>query len=148
MEILLGILATAATVGGAFWIWRKDKFVFLDQSFHDLQEINGKILESDENIDAAIYSVCPEDKITTPEARQIYIQYMRINRLFRAWQYSRSRFMSERKAKQIIADHCRVLKNHEKNLDQMLMRGGYPKTFRKFLLDAVASAKPLKPFKT
>jgi len=146
MDIFLAFIATAATVGVAFWAWRKDTFTFLDQSFQDLQSINEKILESAENVDAAIYSVCPEDKIKTEDARQIYIQYMRINRLFRAWQYAQRKFISKRESMLIIANHARVLKKHEKILDNMLVRGGYPPKFRKFLKDVVARATPLEPF--
>ena len=147
MDVFLAIIATAATAGVAFWAWRKDTFTFLDQSFQDLQSINEKILESSENIDAAISSVCPEDKITTEESREIYIQYMRINRLFRAWQYEDRRFISKRESMMIIGNHARVLKKHEGILEKMLIRGGYPPRFRTFLIDIVADCKPLKPFK-
>lgn len=147
MELFLAIIVAVATVGVAFWAWRKDTFTFLDQSFKDLQSINEKILESSENIDAAIYSICPEDKITTDEARQIYIQYLRINRLFRAWQYQQRKFITKRESMVIIDNHASVLKKHEDILEKMMVRGGYPPKFRKFLIKVVDRSEALEPFR-
>ena len=133
-----------------WWVRRKDTFVFLEQSFTDLQSINEKILESSENLKATIKATHPDDTISEDDARQIYINYMRINRIFRAWFYHDRKFIKRKDAMYIIDSHIGVLKNfhenHEHRLREMLSRS-YPDDFSAFLMRHLKDAEMPKPFK-
>lgn len=143
-ELLIALIAAIFTGMSYRWNKRKDTFTFMEQSFTDLQSINEKILESSENITAAIKSVNSNDTILKEDARQIYINYMRINRIFRAWFYLDRKFIEEVDAMYIIDSHIGVLKNfhenHKNRLDEMLSRS-YPDDFSKFLTDKLKNTE-------
>jgi len=57
----------------------KDRISALEQNFDVLQRLNEIALQSDDNVIAAVKSVCPDDNINIQEARVIFFQYLRIN---------------------------------------------------------------------
>lgn len=150
-ELLIALVAALFAGLSFWWTRRKDTFTFMEQSFTDLQSINEKILENSENIKAAIKSVHPDDTISDEDARQIYINYMRINRIFRAWFYHDRKFIKEADATYIINSHIGVLKNfhenHTERLKEMLSRS-YPDDFGKDLMKLLESTNMPKPFHT
>ena len=129
------------------WNRRKDRLAFIEQSFNDLQAINQLVLEDKENLLAALDSIWPEEQIDDFEARKIYLHYVRINRLYRTWNYAQQGVISKKQAQIIVQSYASVLKHHEKYLDVMLILG-YPEGFKKFLINIVSSAKPMPPLFT
>lgn len=142
LEIAILVIIAALSAYAFYWTKRKETFSFLEQSFDDLQRMNEKFLESPENLWAAIMSARPDDDVSKEDARMMYIQYMRINRIFRTWSYGEKNFISKKSANSVIRDHIGVLKNIEDRLPAMLERG-YPNEFRGFLLNELKSARPV-----
>lgn len=142
LEIALLVIIAVLSAYAVYWTKRKDTFSFLEQSFDDLQRMNEKFLENPQNLWAAVVSARPDDDVSEDEARMMYIQYMRINRIFRTWSYGKRNFISKKTAVSIIHDHIGVLKNIEDRLPAMLERG-YPDEFRGFLIDELKTARPV-----
>lgn len=143
---LLNLITTLSTsiaalfgVGIFFYSRRQRQFDILEQSFDVLQRLNEKALERDELTEAAILSGNPDDKTSREEARIIYFHYMRINRMFRAYEYYRGWFITKNQRDRIIAPHLGTLVPILPKLPAILERG-YPEDFREFLVRKVESA--------
>ena len=140
-------VSTAVTaffvVGIFFYNRRQQQFDILEQSFDILQRVNEKALESPENVLAAIRSASPNDKTEVEEAMRIYFHYMRINRVFRAYEYCRGGFITEEQRNRISEPQIRTLISVADKLPAMLERG-YPDDFHDFLIPRVRNAKPVK----
>lgn len=139
------VAAVAAVAAAIFSFWlhsferRRRRFDILEQSFDVLQRVNEKALESDDNLCAAILSGNPGDKTSVEEARIVYFHYMRINRMFRAYEYMKGGYLSEADADRIIKPHLGTLKPVMPKLRAILARG-YPPDFIEYLLGRVSSA--------
>lgn len=81
---------------------RQNRAAILEQSFNALQRINEAALRSDENLIAAINSVRGDETVDVGQARIYYFHYMRINRLFRAYEYWNNGLISKKTAMRII----------------------------------------------
>ena len=138
-------VSTAVTaffvIGIFFYSRRQQQFDILEQSFDVLQRVNEKALESPENIMAAILSANPSEETTEEEARVIYFHYMRINRVFRAYEYWRGGFITEEQRDRISEPQIRTLVSAVEKLPAILERG-YPDDFHDFLIPRVRNAKP------
>jgi len=140
----ISTFSTALLLFGVFfWGLRQRQFDFLEQSFDLLQRINEKALENDKNAIAAIKSGNPNDNTKAEEARIIYFHYMRINRMFRAYEYRRGWFITTKQRDRIINPHLGTLKPVLEKLPAILDRG-YPPDFRDFLIKRVSNASLLK----
>lgn len=143
---LITTVATTATALFAFGIFfynrRQRQFEILEQSFDLMQRINETALSSDENLIAAVRSGNLADETDIEAARHAYFQYMRINRILRAYEYNRGGFLSDEQRDRIIDSHIATLKPAEKNLRSMLERG-YPEDFKDFIVTKVAKARPI-----
>lgn len=122
--------------------WRRQRLLMLERNFEVLQEFNRECLSSDENIAATLLSVCPDDTTSVDEGRKIILQFMRINRLLRAWQqgYRRPRLIKKRDADEIVDSYVVTLLAYEDKIDVLLERG-YPPRFRTYLKERMEIAK-------
>jgi hypothetical protein len=140
----ISIAAAVFSIGSAIFIFfhqrRERRFDFLEQSFDALQRINEKALESDENVLAAIRSANPADETSAEEGRHIYFHYMRINRIFRAYEFMRGGFLGPSDAERIIGPQLGTLVSIVPQLPPILERG-YPADFRDYLLQRVSAAE-------
>ena len=140
---LVTTISTTATALFAFGIFfynrRQRQFEILEQSFDLMQRINETALSSDENLIAAVRSGNLSDETDIEAARHAYFQYMRINRILRAYEYNRGGFLSDEQRDRIIDSHIATLKPAEKNLRSMLEQG-YPDDFKDFLVQKVSKA--------
>lgn len=143
---IAGVFAGLFVAGWAiiqfFYERRRRRFEILEQSFDVLQRLNEKALETDSNLRAAILSGHPEDQTPIDEARIIYFHYMRINRMFRAYEYLRGGYITRFEADRIMAPHLGTLKPIAQKLPAILARG-YPEDFAKYLIKRVEEAKNL-----
>lgn len=129
---VISFIALAISIWGYFHHHKRARFNIMEQSFDALQRINEKALESDLNLLAAIQSANPMDKTPVDEARIIYFHYMRINRIFKAYEYRRGRFISQRQANRIMQPHFGALKGAMPKFDAIMARG-YPEDFTVWL---------------
>ncbi len=120
--------------------YKKNRFDIMEKSFDALQRINEQALESDKNLLAAIQSGNPLDKTTKDEARIIYFWYMRINRIFRAYEYRRGRFISQNQADRIMYPAIGTLKSAMPKINAILERG-YPEDFTEWLVVEIEESK-------
>lgn len=144
----LSAVSAAAAAGVAIWVvvygGKQRRFQILEDSFDVLQRINEAALASEANALAAIRSANPADQATPEEARIIYFHYMRINRIFRAYEYWRGGFLSEKERERVIAPQLRTLVSIQESLPAIVERG-YPDDFLDFLIPAVRSASESRP---
>ncbi len=140
-------VSTAVTaffvIGIFFYNRRQQQFDILEQSFDVLQRVNEKALESRSNVLAAIRSANPDDKTDADEAMFVYFHYMRINRVFRAYEYCRGGFITEEQRDRISEPQIRTLVSVVDKLPAILERG-YPDDFHDFLIPRVRAARPAK----
>ena len=136
----LANLASLVTAAVAFYIFlyskKQQRFLILEQSFDVLQRINEKALESDLNACAAVQSANPQDKMSAPDARILYFHYMRINRIFRVFEYYQGGFILWPEAERIITPQVKTLVSVKNKLPFILERG-YPPEFATFLMQRV-----------
>ena len=107
-----------------------------------MQRINEMALSSDKNLVAALKSGNPDDHTPVEDVRHAYFQYMRINRILRAYEYHRGGFLSLEQRDRIIDSHISTLKPVEESLHLMLERG-YPDDFKEYIVRKVKAAKPI-----
>ena len=112
----------------------------MEQSFDVLQRINEKALENDQNVLAAVLSANPGDKMTADEARIIYFHYMRINRIFRAYEYHLGGFISSRQRDRIARPQIRTLVSVKDQLPEIIQRG-YPEDYLEYLMTELGTVK-------
>lgn len=140
----ISIVSAILSVGSALYIFlyqrRQNSFNILEQSFDVLQRINEKALESSENSLAAVRSCNPDDKTTAEQARIIYFHYMRINRIFRAYEYVRGGYLSQELGDRIIEPHLGTLVSVLPILPSIMERG-YPPDFREYLIGRVKQTR-------
>lgn len=139
IPIGLSCLAIAISVWGYFYHHKRARFDIMEQSFDALQRINEKALDSDLNLLAAIQSGNPLDRTGEDEARLIYFYYMRINRVFRAYEYRRGKFINQRQADRIMQPAIGTLKGALPKIDAILSRG-YPEDFIVWLKKRIENA--------
>lgn len=148
INLLLDIITSISTAVAAFFVIgiffysrRQQQFDILEQSFDVLQRLNEKALESPENVLAAIQSANPDDKTGVKEGKRIYFHYMRVNRVFRAYEYCRGKYITEEQRDRIANPQIRTLVSVADKLPAILERG-YPNDFiHDYLLPRVRSAK-------
>lgn len=141
------IIGAIFTIVIAYLVYRHtkkmDSISFYEQSFDALQEINAVALSSEENLRAAIASVGGgEEYYDDSKARIFYFHYMRINRLYRAYEYRKAHkwnFFARRSADRIISSHITSIKRAEPFLTTLMERG-YPEDFRVFLKERLAKS--------
>ena len=106
----------------------------MEEMGDSLQRINEKALESKANLFAAIKSDNTKLPTTKEEdARILYFHYMRLNRIFRAYEYKRGKFITNNQLNKIIQPHRAILSDALKSLGPIAYRK-YDKKFIKFLL--------------
>lgn len=147
LEFLASLIGPASLIAAVSAVvfyhdWRKQRLLMLERNFEVLQEFNRDCLSSKENIEATFLSVCPDDTTSVDEGRRIILQYMRINRLLRAWQqgYRRPRLIKKRDADEIVDSYIITLLSYEDKIDLLLDRG-YPPRFRIYLKERMEIAK-------
>ena len=123
---------------------RKDKISILESSFEYLQRINEKALESDANLIAAFKTVSSKEEISVDNARLVYFHFMRINRIFRVYEYMRKGFLGRKEALRVIDSYLPLIKEAEPLLPQLTKRG-YPPDFEDFVIDRVKPVKAREP---
>lgn len=141
------------TIGPAVWIAlasvllfiydkRRQRVQALERSYEIMQEFNTICISDPENIAAAIKSVCPNDTTTILEGRKIILQFMRINRMLRAWQqgYRKPHIIRRSDADKIVDSYIVTLIESEKILPTLLQRG-YPIEFHEYLYNRLKEAK-------
>jgi hypothetical protein len=135
-------IVAVVAVSAFFYEKRRQRIVTLERNFEILQEFNVVSLSSEENLIACLRSVRPDDTTTAPEARKILMQFMRINRLLRAWQfgYRRPRIITENDADEIVDSYVVTLLESEDIIDILLERG-YPPRFQSYLKERLELAK-------
>lgn len=135
------ILAVIGVVA-FFYERRRQRIVALEKNFEVLQEFNATALSSVDNLRATIRSVVSDDTTTDEEARKIILQFMRINRMLRAWQfgYRRPKTIRPEDADEIVDNYIVTLFEAEDILDILLERG-YPPRFGKYLKERLKKAK-------
>lgn len=141
-EILLPVVALVYAKLAYDWTKRKDRLVFFESSFVDLQNINEYALKSDENLLATVQSIWPEIDPDPKKVREVYVNFIRINRLFRAWNYWKQGVLTKQEAFEIIDSHAGVLKASKTQLNSMLSMG-YPENFKSDLLIRIDEAKDI-----
>lgn len=118
---------------------------FIEQSFDVLQRVNEKALSSDENLMAAVRSLAPDDALAIDKAREIYFHFMRLNRVYRVWEYRRRRLIRKSEAQAFYAATLPTLYHAQFLLDRICERG-YPTDFQKFLQRELRKVRPVDPF--
>lgn len=140
----IAAISTSITTLVAIWIFfysrKQMQFDILEQSFDVLQRINEKALESNSNVIAAMKSGNPEESTDAADALIVYFHYMRINRMFRAYEYWKGNFITTEQRDRIIVPHLGTLKPILEQLP-IIMQRGYPKDFIEFLVTEVKKAK-------
>ena len=139
LQVITAVSTTVAAVfvvGVFFYNRRQHRFDFIERSFDVLQRVNEKALESPENALAAIRSATPNDETDEDEAMLIYFHYMRINRIFRAYEYWNGGFITEEQRDRISSSQIKMLVPIKDKLERMLERG-YPPDFHEWLLPLV-----------
>ena len=133
---IITTIASVITAAVAIWIYlygrHQKRFEIMEQSFDVLQRLNEKALESDENVLAAIRSAQPGDKIGADEARIIYFHYMRINRVYRAYEYHLGGFITKKQRDRIALPQIRTFVSIAEKIPAMIQRG-YPSDFLDYL---------------
>lgn len=124
---------------------RQKRFEILEQSFDVMQRVNELVVSSDENVVAGLPSI-QGDEIDKFAARRMYFTYMRINRIFRAYEYRRGFFLSRKERDRIVDSYIGSLAGNPLLNEEFLERG-YPPDFRKFLLKRLETAKPFTVLK-
>ncbi|MEL7026005.1 MAG: hypothetical protein AAGO57_02080 [Pseudomonadota bacterium] len=149
-NLIFNIITSVASAVTAFFVIgiffynrRQQQFDILEQSFDVLQRVNEKALESSDNVLAAVRSANPDDTTGEEEARIIYFHYMRINRIFRAYEYCSGGFITEEQRDRISEPQIRTLVSVVDKLPAILERG-YPDDFHDFLIPLVRAAQPAK----
>lgn len=136
--ILLGVVAL-------LYQFRQKKFEILEQSFDVMQRVNELVVSSDENVRAGL-PVVNGDEIDQLSARRMYFTYMRINRIFRAYEYSRGFFLTRRERDRIVDSYIGSLVDNPMITEEFLERG-YPRDFREFLLERIKKHQAFKPIR-
>lgn len=128
------------------FLWTRYQYraALLEQSFNALQRINEAALRSDENVLAALRSVRASDETSADQGRIFYFNYMRINRMFRAYEYRRYWLISRRMRDRIIKSHLSSVLEAKTYLPELLERG-YPKDFVIYLLKELEKIKEPAP---
>jgi len=118
----------------------KDRINVLEQNYDVLQRLNEAALLNDENLRAAVLSVRPDDRINLDDARIIFFQYLRINRLYRAYEFFRLKVIDDDELDRIWDSYVSTLVNSEAVIQGLSARG-YPKDFVAELLKRVRAAQ-------
>ena len=144
----ISTLSAVVTALVAIWIFyyskKQRQYEFLQQSIDVLQRINEKALESDENVLAAIKSANPEDCTSIDEARRIYFHYMRINRIYRTYEFLQAGYITKKLAEKVFQPYIPTLKSIEDKLPNIMHRG-YPHDFKDWLVKKVKESNISPP---
>ncbi len=144
VSALATVVAAGFVIGIFLYNKKQQQFDFLEQSFDVLQRINEKALESPEHSLAAVLSGNPNDKTTKEDAFIVYFHYMRINRIFRAFEYCNGGFITKEQRDRICSPAIPTLVPILDKLPAILERG-YPagdstNSFAEFLIPLVREA--------
>lgn len=113
-----------------------DLLGILEQNFDVLQRLNELALHSNENLVAAAKSVNFNDNTNPDDLRIIFFSYLRINRMFRLYEYNRLKFLDNYEFHRVFDAYIPAISQIVPMIDDLKLRG-YPDDFADFLNERV-----------
>lgn len=116
---------------------RLQLFQIIEQNFDVLQRLNEAALKSGQHARAAMQSVNRDENPPEQDAMIVFFHYLRLNRMFRLYEYRRHKFIDEFEFRRVFDSYKGTLLDAVPLLDELAPRG-YPSDFIEFLKQNVA----------